>query len=429
MVNIPGIKHCAPVFLIFTFATHSFGQVDQARLDSLKSRYPWGSVYLTHTSLLNLESILKDDSKRRIIAREYGDDLVSRLQAWIQSEKTTKISESVAFVEIDLNRIEAGYKKIPDSGGEIKTIPWTKPEVVNIAHLYDRQLIAVNTFNKVKQQIHDKETIQTIWDGLTSIQGDPYASSEMVYVLARNFREQLNNQEVQLNELKTQNPALYESLIEFKQALNDSLASYQKYFSSKAIALQVNNAEFKELVALFETSIKEPGSPSNRELASVQTDLSGTYTGTFNCEALGLTGDTSLTIIGNDFATADGKTGRIVASTTRGYTAVTLQMGGTETATPTIVSLRAKKSGGKLTLTPSLGASMKCSFTPARNVAGRKRTRTPKFPPATGTEVANPGVPTPTPAETPMPAQTPSPSPSPSPTPVPSPTPPNRGPC
>ena len=52
--------------------------------------------------------------------------------------------------------------------------------------------------------------------------------------------------------------------------------------------------------------------------ATTQTDLSGTYTGTFRCEAAGLTGDTTLTINGNEFTTSDGKTGRIVASTTRG---------------------------------------------------------------------------------------------------------------
>ena len=55
---------------------------------------------------------------------------------------------------------------------------------------------------------------------------------------------------------------------------------------------------------------------------TVQTDLSGTYTGTFNCEPLGLSGPTTLTITGNEFTTADGKSGRIVASTTGGYTAV-----------------------------------------------------------------------------------------------------------
>lgn len=172
---------------------------------------------------------------------------------------------------------------------------------------------------------------------------------------------------------------------------------------------------------------------------TVQTDLSGTYTGTFDCEPLGLTGDTTLTITGNDFTTADGKTGRIVASTTGGYTAVALQIGGMATATtvsttpapaPVIVSARARKSGSRLTIMPVAGATMKCSFVPARGVARSKRA--PRTPAATGTEVAAPAtVPAPTtapvPTESPMPSQTPSPAPSPtpteSPTPVPSPTP------
>src|SRR5688572_4891699 len=166
-----------------------------------------------------------------------------------------------------------------------------------------------------------------------------------------------------------------------------------------------------------------------------QTDLPGTYAGTFNCDALGLTGDTTLTITGNQFTTADGKTGRIVASTTGGYTAVALQTGdvatgatatkGATATTPTIVSLRARKSGDRLTLTSVPGATMQCSFMPARNVAKGRRSRQ-RTPAATGTEVSNPSAaPTPTTPAQPMPepSQTPSPTPSPAPTPEPAPTP------
>src|ERR1043165_219154 len=71
--------------------------------------------------------------------------------------------------------------------------------------------------------------------------------------------------------------------------------------------------------------------PPTAMAQTMQTDISGTYAGTFNCDELGLTGDTTLTINGNEFTTADGKTGRIVASTTGGYTAVALQVGGTGT--------------------------------------------------------------------------------------------------
>jgi hypothetical protein len=50
-----------------------------------------------------------------------------------------------------------------------------------------------------------------------------------------------------------------------------------------------------------------PAQPSSQERTTlpavnatqtVQTDLSGTYTGTFNCDIAGLTGDTTLTING-----------------------------------------------------------------------------------------------------------------------------------
>ena len=149
---------------------------------------------------------------------------------------------------------------------------------------------------------------------------------------------------------------------------------------------------------------------------TTQVDLSGTYAGTFNCAAAGLTGDTTLTINGNEFTTADGRSGRIIASKTNGYTAVAIQVKGTDAnATPQVISLRGKKSGNKLTLSPVAGAKEKCTFVTSKNVARGRKT-----PAATGTEVANPAA---VPAESPMPNQEPSPSPSPSPTPSASPTP------
>jgi hypothetical protein len=162
--------------------------------------------------------------------------------------------------------------------------------------------------------------------------------------------------------------------------------------------------------------------PQTTSTSTSQIDLSGTYTGTFNCEAAGLVGDTTLTINGNEFTTADGRTGRITTSKTKSYTAVALQVNGADVSKPsTIISLRAKKSGNKLTLTPIAGATQKCTFVPAKNVAKGRTT-----PPATGTEVANPApaqTPSPSPTPSASPTPTPSPTPSGSPTPMPSPMP------
>jgi hypothetical protein len=134
---------------------------------------------------------------------------------------------------------------------------------------------------------------------------------------------------------------------------------------------------------------------------TTQLDLSGTYAGTFaNCDAGGLNGATTLTITGDQFTTSDGKSGRIIASKTKGYTAVALQMSG---ANSPVMSFRGKKSGNKLTLSPVAGATSQCMFTTSKSGASA----------ATGTTVASPS--TTTPSSSPMPSQNPSPSPSPSP--------------
>ena len=148
-----------------------------------------------------------------------------------------------------------------------------------------------------------------------------------------------------------------------------------------------------------------------KTMQTTQVDLSGTYTGTFvNCDAGGLSGEQTLTINGNQFTTADGKSGRIIASKTRGYTAVALQMSG---AGSPVMSFRGKKSGNKLTLSPVAGATSQCMFTTSKSAA--------KSPTATGTEVANPSTsPSTAPSQNPSPSPSPSPEASPEPNPSPS---------
>ena len=151
---------------------------------------------------------------------------------------------------------------------------------------------------------------------------------------------------------------------------------------------------------------------------TAQLDLSGAYAGTFaNCE--GLNGDTTLTITGDQFTTSDGKSGRIIASKTKGYTAVALQMSG---ANSKVMSFRGKKSGNKLTLSPVSGATSQCMFTTSKSSASTST--------ATGTTVANPSTATPstttpstTPSQNPSPSPSPSPEASPEPNPEPNPSP------
>jgi hypothetical protein len=129
-----------------------------------------------------------------------------------------------------------------------------------------------------------------------------------------------------------------------------------------------------------------------------QTDLSGTYTGTVNYAEGGLSGDTTLTITGNDFTMTSGSStleGRVVAVTTCNYTAVTMMFGkgqttatsGPQPAALPAVSLRARRTGGGggLSLASVPGERREFSFTSAGTGGGprgrRGRRRTPPPPP------------------------------------------------
>ena len=141
----------------------------------------------------------------------------------------------------------------------------------------------------------------------------------------------------------------------------------------------------------------EPAAAVAQAAPTEQTDLSGTYAGTFDCADAGLTGDSTLTINGNQFTTTDGKAGRITAATTKGYTGVAMQFGeftpaanGQPAVVPTIVSLRAKKSRDRLTLTSVEGATHACSFTPASTARAARARRTSAAAAAEPAPVAEP---------------------------------------
>ena len=192
----------------------------------------------------------------------------------------------------------------------------------------------------------------------------------------------------------------FEFLVSAQESTNQNTAvdtSTKKATTSRRRRARRSRAAKVDMAADATPAVAETPAATATE-ASEQTDLSGTYTGTFECTDAGVTGPTTLTITGNQFTTADGKSGRIVATTTHGYTGVAMQFGEVvmpapgqpANAPPTIVSMRARKSGDRLVLTTVEGASHVCSFTPAGATARTRRHSAAKVVPAVPAEPAVP---------------------------------------
>jgi hypothetical protein len=111
-------------------------------------------------------------------------------------------------------------------------------------------------------------------------------------------------------------------------------------------------------------------------------DLSGTYTGTVNMPDHNMSGAATLTVTSNSYTlTGEGMShsGAFIANTTRGYTAVTMELGPTDAGqTPTFISLRARRlGGGGLSLMSVPGERRSFSFSTAGGGrrGGRRRGR------------------------------------------------------
>jgi hypothetical protein len=108
---------------------------------------------------------------------------------------------------------------------------------------------------------------------------------------------------------------------------------------------------------------------SRGDLSGEQVDLSGTYTGRVTMRGgHDMSGDGTLTITGNTFTlTVDTMThnGRVYAVTTRGYIGASFyfpDITDEASKTPVVATVRARKSGNRLTLTPAPGTRTRLTF-------------------------------------------------------------------
>ena len=111
------------------------------------------------------------------------------------------------------------------------------------------------------------------------------------------------------------------------------------------------------------------GAAQSGDLSGEQTDLSGTYTGHIRMSGgHDMEGDATLTITGNQFSLESGgmtHNGRVYAVTTRGYTGASFyfpDITNPATNTPVVATVRARKRGGLLWLTPVPGTQTKLTF-------------------------------------------------------------------
>jgi hypothetical protein len=242
------------ITIVFSFKS-GLCQIDQTKLTNLRTKYPWGSIYITYVPFINLSSILEDENKIKYISAHYPEATLSTLRSFLKRYKSPTSSQAIAFIEIDLNRIEAGFKRASDVGGEITSIAWSKEQVVDIADLCDKQMNAIAVVKKSLSLLETETTpILTVFQTINNTKENAYASFEVYFVLAKDFRRRLSTKDsVEIAKLPKNSQV--------------ALLHFVRDFDATYFKLQHNEVEgareFKENLIGLEPKLKEKQKANN----------------------------------------------------------------------------------------------------------------------------------------------------------------------
>jgi hypothetical protein len=194
------------------------------QLAELRSKYPFGSLYVTYVPVNDLTHLLNDPARLPQLRETVTEpDALDTLSSFLNKEPFGDINEGIAFIQLDLNSFKAGYKKISDREGGIKEIAWSSSEVQVIGGFCDLYFNKQSIFRKVRESISlGRSTLPKAWKDIDKLKDDPFLSNAKVASLLGTFKVLVDRNLPDLETLKLRDASAYQSIKTLK-------TEYDKY--------------------------------------------------------------------------------------------------------------------------------------------------------------------------------------------------------
>lgn len=202
----------------------------KAKSPELRSRYQFGSLYVTYIPINDLTQLLNDSGKlSRFKSKASNPDAVDIFKNFLDNNPPGPINEGIAFIQLDLIHNKAGLKRISDRDGVIHTIAWSESDVQGIAELCDAYFNRLSQYEETHESIRSGQApvIQAFRD-ISQLKEDPFLTNARVASLLGNFKVLIDNKPDELEALKSADLVTYDAINTIKTEY-DAYLTKQRY--------------------------------------------------------------------------------------------------------------------------------------------------------------------------------------------------------
>lgn len=225
--------------------------IDTTELKDLRSRYPWGSIYITYNTCFTLDEILEKkgsnsspkpatggmptstiqlsapDRNTGLLKSETSQNALNKLGNTVKKISQTQINKSIAFLALNLNELKAGQKMIEDDNGTVQQLAWSAEEVFEIAKFCDnhlnQRLIARQFIEYIST---DNFKVESAVSRLNTIVNNEYSSDIINYILIDNFKSKTGKDSALLSAISKSDTGLYTQIMNLFKYRDDRYLNY-----------------------------------------------------------------------------------------------------------------------------------------------------------------------------------------------------------
>src|SRR6266446_1925636 len=190
-----------------------YGQTESGFGDA----YPGSAMYLTYMPLGDIARVLQDTKEGPQLAALTDATGLDLMRQFLVKNRGSNIGESLAFLQLDLVRFKAGYKKASDTGLTITEAGWNATQVKAVArvcHAFATQLGGAYQLRTTLKQ--GRIDLPSGWSKIKAIETNIFIPAERRAELVHDFLGLVETKSDELAAVKRQHPKTYEEITNYK---------------------------------------------------------------------------------------------------------------------------------------------------------------------------------------------------------------------